>query len=128
VTAGEGGGAAVRKASATSIALNFFGNDLALTPGGVAWFTFALAGSADVSVSMMSFDFQPMVALFGPSLERVAGPGWGFTATLAAGTYQLAVSSATDPGFVGDHAEAGSYALHVTAPPGRRRTTAAFRR
>jgi hypothetical protein len=111
-------------AGRTTIALDFFGNDLSIAPGEVAWFTFTIDGSAVVSVSMMSFDFHPMVALFGAAFERLAGPGWGFETFLEAGTYAVAVTSATDHGFSGDHAAAGCYALHVTAPAYRRRRTA----
>jgi hypothetical protein len=113
-----------RNGHATAIALNFFGNDLTITPGGVAWFTFTIEGSADVSVSMMSFDFHPIVALFGAAFVRVAGPSWGFETFLEAGTYHVAVTSAADDGFAGAHEAAGSYALHVTAPPFPRRASA----
>jgi hypothetical protein len=112
----------VNGVAVTTIALDFFGNDLSITPGAVARFSFTIDGPADVSVSAMSFDFHPLVALFGAARERVAGPSWGFETFLEAGTYHVAVTGVTDLGFAGDHTAAGCYALHVTAPRYRRRT------
>jgi hypothetical protein len=108
-------------ASATPIVLDFYADDLTITPGDVDWFTFTIDAAATVYVDMWpsSHGFYPLVALYDAALDQVAAYGWWFEAHLASGTYYVAVTAEPDYGFSGHHAAAGHYTLNVSAllPP-----------
>jgi hypothetical protein len=106
-------------ASASAIELDFFRDQLTITPGDVDWFVFTLDEPAGVIVTAWGSGpgAEPLGALFDAVLDYIAGYGAEFEVVLQPGTFYLAVSGYPDYDFQGHHAHSGSYALSVSATP-----------